>query len=177
MTTSNIVLVGFMGTGKSTVGQKLAERLSWTFQDSDAFLESQQQMSIPELFRKHGEVHFRVLESEALAHILRGTGQIVATGGGAVLAESNRACMLQNGFVVALKASPEVIIQRVSSDTNRPLLQGNLEDRVHTLLEQRKAAYDFATMSIDTTELTTEQIVNLIMTQAGLSQKDLSLED
>jgi shikimate kinase len=168
VTTSNIVLVGFMGTGKSTVGQKLAERLGWSFQDSDAALEEEHQTSISDLFRIHGESHFRSLESKTLEHILARKGQVVATGGGAVLAESNRTCMLQNGFVVALKASPETIIHRVSSDTSRPLLQGNLEERVHTLLEGRKSSYDFAHTVIDTTDLTTDQIVELIIRQADL---------
>ncbi|BFT73222.1 shikimate kinase [Paenibacillus sp. P36] len=168
MTTSNLVLVGFMGTGKSTVGKKLAERLGWQFQDSDAVLEDEQQTSIADLFRQYGEVHFRTLESKTLESLLAQRGQIVATGGGAVLAEENRACMLRNGFVVALKASPETIIHRVSADINRPLLQGNLEERVHTLLEQRKSAYDFAHVMIDTTELTTDQIVDLIIQQANL---------
>ncbi|MVQ37038.1 shikimate kinase [Paenibacillus anseongensis] len=168
MTTSNLVLVGFMGTGKSTVGKKLAERLGWQFQDSDAVLEDEQQTSIGDLFRQYGEAHFRTLESKTLESLLAQRGQIVATGGGAVLAEENRACMLRNGFVVALKASPETIIHRVSADINRPLLQGNLEERVHTLLEQRKSAYDFAHAMIDTTELTTDQIVDLIIQQANL---------
>lgn len=157
-----------MGTGKSTVGQKLAELLGWTFQDSDAFLEEEQQTSISELFRMHGETYFRALESKALAHILDRKEQIVATGGGAVLVDGNRACMLQNGFVVALKASPETIIQRVSSDSSRPLLHGDLEERVHTLLEQRKSAYDFAHSIIDTEELTADQIAELIIRQAGM---------
>ncbi|MZQ81729.1 AAA family ATPase [Paenibacillus sp. 5J-6] len=168
MTTSNLVIVGFMGTGKSTVGKLLAERLGWKFQDSDAVLEEAQQTSIADLFRQHGEAHFRSLESKTLESLLAHRGQIVATGGGAVLAEENRACMLRNGFVVALTASPEAIIHRVSTDISRPLLQGNLEERVHTLLEQRKSAYDFAHTVIDTTELTTDQIVDLIIRQANL---------
>lgn len=157
-----------MGTGKSTVGRKLAQRLGWSFCDSDAVLEEVQQTSISELFRNHGEAHFRALETETLAHILDSAGQVVATGGGAVLAASNRACMLQYGFVVALNATAETIIQRVSADTSRPLLQGNLEERVHTLMEQRKHAYDFAHTSIDTTELNEDQIVDRIIQEAGL---------
>ncbi|MDQ0921457.1 shikimate kinase [Paenibacillus sp. V4I5] len=168
VTARNIVLVGFMGTGKSTVGKKLAEQLGWFFQDSDAALEEEHQTSISDLFRIHGESHFRALESKALEHILARKGQVVATGGGAVLAECNRACMLQNGYVVALKASPEIIIQRVSSDTSRPLLQGNLEERVHLLLEQRKSAYNFAHSVIDTTQLTTDEITALIIQQAEI---------
>ncbi|MEW9697877.1 shikimate kinase [Paenibacillus sp. SI8] len=167
MTRRNIVLVGFMGTGKSTVGSKLAERLGWTFQDSDAVVEKQQMMSIPDLFRTQGEEHFRALESRALQDILKNEHQVLATGGGAVLAESNQTCMLQNGYVVALYATPETIIQRVSSDSNRPLLQGNLTDRVYTLLEQRKHAYDFVHTTIDTTELTSDEIVEEILKRFG----------
>lgn len=157
-----------MGTGKSTVGKKLAERLGWTFLDSDAVLEEEQRTSIAELFRLHGEAHFRTLETETLERVLLQTGQVVATGGGAVLAEANRSCMLRCGYVVALKATPEAIIHRVSSDTSRPLLQGDLEERVHTLLEQRKSAYDFAHAVIDTSDLTAEEIVERIMKEAGL---------
>lgn len=168
MTTSNLILVGFMGTGKSTVGQKLAERLGWSFLDSDAVLEEAQQTSISEIFRLHGEAHFRTLETETIDRLLGRQGQVVATGGGAVLAEANRNCMLRGGFVVALKASPETIIHRVSSDTSRPLLNGDLAERVHTLLEQRKSAYDFAHAVIDTTELSADEIVERIIQVAGL---------
>ncbi|MFC5453168.1 shikimate kinase [Paenibacillus aestuarii] len=172
MITNNIVLVGFMGTGKSTVGRLLAERLGWNFLDSDAEIEKNEQTSIAEIFRLHGEAHFRQLESQALADILAGSGQVLATGGGAVLAETNRTCMLGSGCVVALQATPEKIIARVSSDQSRPLLQGNLEERVHALMETRKSAYDFATMAIDTTELTVEQIVEEIIARTGLNQKE-----
>ncbi|NEW05406.1 shikimate kinase [Paenibacillus sp. SYP-B3998] len=168
MNTRNIVLVGFMGTGKSTVGQKLAERLGWSFLDSDAVVEHQQQTTIAELFSNYGEAHFRALESKALEHILTQQGQVLATGGGAVLAESNRVCMLSQGFVVALQAAPSVIIERVRTDESRPLLQGNLDDQVYKLLEQRKHAYDFAHTTIDTTELTVEQIAEEIVSRAGL---------
>jgi shikimate kinase len=160
-----------MGTGKSTVGQKLAERLGWAFKDSDAVVEEQQQTTISELFRTQGEAHFRALESKALEHILACEGQVLATGGGAVLAENNRTCMLQNGYVVALYAAPDTIIQRVSSDRNRPLLEGDLEERVYTLLEQRKHAYEFANVKIDTTDLSTEQIVDEILKRAGLKEE------
>ena len=78
--------------------------------------------------------------------------------------------MLQHGFVVALNASAETIIQRVSADTNRPLLQGNLEERVHTLMEQRKHAYDFAHISIDTTELTEDEIADRIIHKLGFTR-------
>ncbi|SEB43623.1 shikimate kinase [Paenibacillus sp. GP183] len=159
----NVILVGFMGTGKSTVGKLLAKRLGWTFIDMDERIEKEQRMPIRELFRIHGESYFRDLETKALSAQLDADQQIVATGGGAVLAEENRSCMLDNGWVIALTANPDTIISRVSRDQNRPLLQGNLQERVNTLLEERKHAYEFAHVTIDTTHLNTDQIVDLIL--------------
>jgi shikimate kinase len=159
----NIVLVGFMGTGKTTIGRRLAERLQWTFADTDASIEQRAGARIPEIFAQHGEAYFRQLEEGVIKDIMLGSKQVVATGGGAVLAETNRLAMLGGGFVVALTATPETIIDRVKNDKNRPLLQGNVEDRVHSLLEQRKEAYGFAHLMIDTTSLDEEEIVSLIL--------------
>jgi shikimate kinase len=166
--TRNVILVGFMGTGKSTVGKLLAKKMGWRFTDIDEWIETEQQMPIRELFRIHGESYFRALESKALSELLAADKQIVATGGGAVLAEENRSCMLDNGWVVALTANRDTIVSRVSRDHNRPLLQGNLQERVHTLLEQRKHAYDFAHVTIDTTDLNSGQIVDLILQNKAL---------
>jgi shikimate kinase len=166
--TRNVILVGFMGTGKSTVGKLLAKRLGWNFTDMDEWIENEQRMPIRELFRLHGESYFRALESKALSALLASDKHIVATGGGAVLAEENRSCMLENGLVIALTANPDTIISRVSRDQNRPLLHGNLEDRVHTLLEQRKDAYEFAQVTIDTTHLNIDQIVDHILQNKAL---------
>jgi shikimate kinase len=166
--TRNVILVGFMGTGKSTVGKLLAKRLGWRFTDMDERIEKEQRMPISELFRIHGESYFREMESKVLITLLAADKQIVATGGGAVLAEENRSCMLDNGWVIALTANPDTIVSRVSRDQNRPLLQGNLQERVHTLLEQRKHAYEFAHVTIDTTHLNTDQIVDLILQNKNL---------
>jgi shikimate kinase len=157
-----------MGTGKSTVGKLLAKRLDWRFTDMDEWIEKEQMMPIRELFRIHGEPYFRALESQTLSGLLTADKQIVATGGGAVLAEENRSCMLENGLVIALTANPATIISRVSRDQNRPLLQGDLQERVHTLLEQRRHAYEFAQVKIDTTHLNTDQIVDLILQNKAL---------
>lgn len=163
MTIRNLVLVGFMGTGKSTIGKRLAERLGWAFIDTDALIEQQQSMTISEMFRVHGEAFFRSVESRTIDEVLAGEGQVLATGGGAVLAEANRSSMLRNGYVVALKASAEVIIKRVAEDQGRPLLQGDLKERVNTLMKQRKHAYDFAHLIIDTSALDVDPIVELIL--------------
>lgn len=163
MSKSNIVLIGFMGTGKSTVGKTLSERLGWSFTDTDALVEEQQGTTISEIFRLHGEAAFRKSESDVIQAVLNGERQVVSTGGGAVLAEHNRTCMLEGGLVVALKASADTIIERVSQDQTRPLVQGDVAERVHTLLETRKHAYDFAHLIIDTSELSVERIVEKII--------------
>lgn len=164
----NIILVGFMGTGKSSVSHVLAARLGWNRIDTDVEIERRDGRSIPEIFENEGESAFRSIESEVIQNVLLGSRQVVATGGGAVLAEANREIMLKRGFTVALKASAEKIIERVRSDSARPLLKGNLEGRVKQLLEDRKHAYDFAHMQIDTSGLDVRSVAERIMEQAGL---------
>ncbi|MDF2722907.1 MAG: shikimate kinase [Paenibacillus sp.] len=159
----NIVLVGFMGTGKSTVASLLAERLGYDKVDLDTAIEQAAGVSIPQLFAERGEPYFRQLETDTLKRQLEeGTSRIIATGGGAVLAEENRRLMLDNGVVVALTADVQTIIERVQNDPNRPLLKGNAKQSVPELLEKRKHAYDFAPIQIDTSNRTAEQIADLI---------------
>jgi shikimate kinase len=160
---NNIVLVGFMGTGKSTVGRFLAEKLGWEFIDTDHYIEKQEGTSIPELFANRGEMYFREVEKGAIRDILSKSNQVISTGGGAVLLKENRAYMKQNGFVVALTASVETIIQRVGGDRNRPLLQGKPQEVVPHLLEKRKHAYDFADVKVSTDKLRVEHIAHRIL--------------
>ncbi|MDF2964562.1 MAG: shikimate kinase [Paenibacillus sp.] len=163
MKKANIVLVGFAGTGKSTVGKALSERLGWQLTDTDQRIEELKGTTITELFRTIGEPAFRTVESEVIERALQEEGRVVSTGGGAVLAEYNRSRMKENGFVVALTASKEIIIARVGKDQNRPLVQGNVEEKVTALLESRKHAYDFADLTIDTSVLSVEEIVDKIV--------------
>ncbi|MEF3310178.1 shikimate kinase [Paenibacillus sp. GYB004] len=164
MNARNVVLVGFMGTGKSTVASLIAERLGWSKVDLDTSIETAERATIPQLFAGQGEPYFRQAETNALIRELEGReGQVVATGGGAVLAEQNRAIMLGNGLVVALTASVETILERVQNDPNRPLLKGNAAASVPELLEKRKTAYDFAHLRIDTTGRTPESIADEIV--------------
>jgi len=159
MKVRNVILVGFMGTGKSTVAAELAGRLGWSWVDLDAEIERHEGCTIAELFDRRGEAYFRRAETEALKRELAGrSGRVIATGGGAVLAEHNRRTMLENGLVVALTATPETIVRRVKGDPSRPLLRGDVEQRVRELLEKRKHAYDFAHVRIDTTDRTVSDI-------------------
>lgn len=165
-TKNKLVLIGFMGTGKSSVSRLLAERLGWLRVDADEEIVRREGRSIADIFSRDGEEAFRAIESQVLRSLLANrAAAVVATGGGAVLKKDNRHAMLEHGFVVALKAAPEVIIARVSRDEGRPLLQGNAEARVHALLAQRAHAYDFAHLSIDTTDLTVDEVVEHILRQ------------
>jgi shikimate kinase len=152
-----------MGTGKSTVGRLIAEKLGWDLVDIDHYIEKKEGMSIAELFAAHGEVYFREAETRSIKEIMLKTNQVVATGGGAVLAEENRLLLKTNGYVVALTATVETIIQRVGGDRNRPLLLGKAHIAVPELLEKRKHAYNFADIAISTDRLRIEFISQLIL--------------
>lgn len=159
-----MVLIGFMGTGKSTVSKLLSEELGWTRIDVDEEIERMANKRVSDIFAEDGEAEFRALETRALAEILLSdSSAVVATGGGAVLKEENRRLMLENGHVVALKASPESIIARVKTDTSRPLLQGDAAGKVKELMEKRKQAYDFAHVTVDTTNMTADEVVQFIL--------------
>lgn len=163
----NIILVGFMGTGKSTIGAALAERLGWRFCDTDESIVAREGLTIPELFAQRGEAYFRDAESAVLAAALEGAKQVVSTGGGAVLRASNRDAMRRGGFVVALSAPAEVLLERLRGDANRPLLGGDEERRVHDLLAQRQGAYDFAALTIDTSTCNVKEAVETIIGRSG----------
>jgi len=158
-----VILIGFMGTGKSTVGRILAERLGAEFVDTDQVIEREQGMGIPDLFRERGEAAFRAIETETLKRLLDGSRRVIATGGGAVLAAENREAMRAGGTVVALKASPETIIRRVAGGEGRPLLAGDAAANVRRLLELRKTAYDFADFTVVTDGLTADEVARRIL--------------
>jgi len=159
----NIILIGFMGTGKSTVGRKLARTLDWDFVDCDAKVEEREHSSIADMFQNQGEAYFRQAETDTIHDLLIRDHQIVSTGGGSVLREENRSAMLANGTVVALFASAETIIERVKGNEDRPLLQGNAESRVRELMAARHDAYDFADLHVDTDKLSPEEVVQTIL--------------
>ena len=160
----NIILIGMMGTGKTTVSSILAQQLGYTLIDIDTDVEAQEGCPIPVLFQEKGEGYFRQVESDTLCRILKGSSQVVSTGGGSVLRTENRELMKGAGWVIALTASAESIISRVSNSDDRPLLAGNIEERVKNIMEERKHAYSFADVTIDTSELSPEEVVCHILT-------------
>jgi len=160
---NNIILVGMMATGKSTVGALLAEELGYELVDLDHVIVETEGRSIATIFAEDGEAYFRSAETAALKRMLESTHKLISTGGGAVLAPGNTALMLSKGYVVALTATEEEIIARVSGDENRPLLAGNAEERVRRIMQERKNAYLFAHYTVDTTGLTAAEVSQHIL--------------
>ncbi len=174
----NIVLVGFMGTGKSTVGREVAGRLGRPFVDTDALVAARAGLPIPQIFALHGEEAFRDLEAQVVAEVAARPGQVIATGGGALLRPENVSRLRERGRLILLTASPEVILERLSRNglSERPLLFGALTpaerlERIRSLLRGREEAYAQADARVDTTGLTPQQVADLVMREADALER------
>jgi len=155
-----------MGAGKSTIGRRLAARLRIPCVDLDAVIVEQAGKSIPSIFEDDGEAVFRELESQCLKDVWTdATSKVIATGGGIVLAASNRKLLQTSGFVVWLDASPEVLARRIGGDSNRPLLNGvDPLQRARELDAQRRPLYkSCADLCVDTAKLRVPQAIDAIM--------------
>ncbi len=144
MSEVNIILTGFMGTGKSTVGKLVAGRLGYDFVDTDALIRKRWGRSIPEIFREQGEAAFRRMEADVARELADMHRLVVATGGRMMLDPDNAAALGRNGRIFCLKATPAEIAARVAGDSGaaRPLLQdGNPAARIAALLRERAEGY------------------------------------
>lgn len=154
-----IWLVGMMGVGKSTIGPMLAKHLGRPFVDTDSEIEREAGRKIAEIFAGQGEAAFRELERQAIDRAARGSA-VVALGGGAIAAPGASERLLEIGTVVYLKATPEQLLRRMGKPDSRPLLAGLDEDqrceRLGELLEERRDAYERATLIFDTAALSME---------------------
>ena len=159
----NIVLVGFMGTGKTAVGKLLAKKVEMKYICTDEIIEDRERRSINEIFKKSGEAYFRRVEKEVVKKVAQLDKFIIDAGGGVVLDEENIQSLKKNGKIVCLIATPEVILERTKRYHHRPLL--NAEDpkaKVEELLNFRAPYYAKADLSVDTTNLTIEQVVEKV---------------
>lgn len=164
---NNIYLIGFMGTGKTVVGNALAVRIGRKFFDLDELIEKRQGRSISEIFNTEGEAFFRGLETDMLREVSRENRCIVACGGGAVIAEANRAVMCATGTMVCLNADPDTILARTAA-SSRPLLQvKDPKKAIIDLLEQRRSFYAQAEVSVETAGRGVEDIVAEIASLFG----------
>ena len=161
---ANIVLVGFMGTGKSTVGRVIAQKLGFHFIDTDDVIEQTSKAKIFDIFAEHGEVYFRDLESQAVESVALMKNQVVATGGGVVLRSSNIDLLRTGGPIFCLNATPKAIWDRVRSSRSRPLLRGpDPLKKIETLLDKRAPYYALADHQIETTGVSIDRVANEII--------------
>ena len=163
----NIILVGFMASGKTSVGRALAQRTGWTLVDADDVIVARAGKPIHRIFSEDGEPAFRELEREVIADLCAGERQVIASGGGAFVSEQSREAMLSGGRVFFLSASPAEILRRVREEDAggpiRPLLAvEDPEARIAELLTQRTHAYAQAHHTVDTDALTPEGVATRI---------------
>ena len=158
----NLYLVGFMGTGKSSIGRELARNLGYRFLDSDAWIEEREGRPVREIFAAEGEEYFREREADFVREH-PGRGCVVACGGGLVTQPGRLAALQEKGVVVALYASPETIHQRTSRNRNRPLLQ--VEDplgRIRELLAEREPYYREVPLGVSTDGRSLGEVVDAV---------------
>ncbi|PKM50785.1 MAG: shikimate kinase [Firmicutes bacterium HGW-Firmicutes-7] len=161
----NVILIGFMGSGKSTIGKILAQQLKLNWLDMDIEIEQSEGITIKEIFEQKGEEYFRQIETLHLKKQLNKDNNVISTGGGVVLSEENRSILKEIGTVVFLHANSEQIIENLKDDEQRPLLrEDNVEDKIRKLLDQREANYlNAANIIIQTTGKSIENVVEEII--------------
>ncbi len=163
---NNIILIGFMGCGKTTVGTALAEKLEYKLLDTDAVIVEKEGKSINAIFAENGEEYFRNIETKTLEEMEQTLEKaVISTGGGLVLRECNGAILKNLGFVVFLKVEKETVLKRLAGDDTRPLLKGdNVEEKVENLLEYRNPIYEYtAHVVVETDDKTVEEIIEEII--------------
>ncbi|SDY70286.1 shikimate kinase [Thermoactinomyces sp. DSM 45892] len=162
----HLILMGMMGTGKSTVGHHLAQHLPYPAIDLDHWIEEKQNQSIPSIFEEFGESYFRELESQALKHFLKQSQPyILITGGGIIIRPENRKWMKkESGAVFHLIADVETLIQRLELDVSRPLLQGDKAEKIRRIWSERKSLYEsIADYQVQTDDRSPESITTEIL--------------
>ena len=166
----NIVLAGFMGTGKSAVGRAVAQRLGWPFLDTDDLIEAALGLTVQEVFARYGEAFFRAQERQAVSYAATRRDVVIAVGGGALLAAANKAALEASGQIICLDAAPEAILARLPGDSSRPLLAGDdPEARVRSFLAARAAHYASLPNHVDTTGLSVAEVAERVIALASQS--------
>ena len=160
----NIILTGFMGTGKTSVGKRLAKELNLKFIDTDDLIEKEAGICINEIFAKYGEAYFRRLESKVIDEVSSDKNLIIATGGGAVINPTNLLALKKNGILICLTASIDVILSRIGSGDERPLIsEGDKKETISNLLKVREPFYKKADFIVDTTAKSIKEVVKEVL--------------
>lgn len=174
----NVVLTGFMGTGKTEVGKALAEKLGYEFLDTDELIEKRVGLKISEIFEKFGEPYFRKIESEVVEDVSKLNKKVISTGGGVVLKSENMENLSKNSIIINLRASPEEIYNRLKDKDDRPLLKkDDVLGEIKKLLEVRKKFYERCDYYIDTDGLTTQEVVEKVFGYLTLCSKNKAATD
>jgi shikimate kinase len=163
----NIVIIGFMATGKTTVGRRLAQRLKRAFVDTDKEIESVTGKTVAQIFARDGIKRFRSEEDLLVKKLSLKEDLVIATGGGIVLNPENVRLFKEHGILIALTASPDVIYQRVKGKKHRPLLTGrDLREKINRLLKERESIYNAADLTVNTgigsVDESVEQIISYL---------------
>ncbi len=159
----NVILVGFMGTGKTTVGKALAKRLGIKFVDMDDIIEERERMTISDIFEKKGEPYFRHAEKMVAKDIAIQSGLVVAAGGGAIIDDENVKNFKSTGVIFCLVATPDRIFERTKGHIHRPLLNvSDPKEKIAELLAKRAEYYARADYRVDTTDLSIDEVVDKI---------------
>jgi len=160
----NIVITGFMGTGKSVAAKELARKLKMEFIDMDQIIEEVQGVSISDIFARYGEKYFREQENKLVKELSQKENMVIATGGGTLLSSDNARMLGQAGEIVCLYADSQTIYNRVKRKNERPLLKGeDILSEIEHLLKERKKVYANIKWKIDTTNLSVQEVVDKII--------------
>ena len=172
---NNLALIGFMGTGKSSVGQLAAAQLQFKFLDTDELIETCAGRSISEIFARDGEAAFRELERQVVADLCERTQYVIATGGGLGANAANLASLKTHALVVCLWASPEAIWERVGHQTHRPLLHDpDPQGKIRRLLEHREPLYRQADVLVNTEMRSVREVAQQVLHQFHLARNGQS---
>ncbi|MBN2446541.1 MAG: shikimate kinase [Phycisphaerae bacterium] len=171
---ANVVLIGYRGSGKTSVGRAIATRLGWDFIDTDEMIEAEAGRSVREIFEADGETGFRKLEAAAIERVASGRHQVISVGGGAVLAAENRRHLRAAGRCVWLTAPAAVLHARMGADplnaSLRPALtsEGGLEEVIHVLAAREPLYHELADCIIDTESRTIDELAELVLNELGI---------
>lgn len=167
---SNIVIIGFMATGKTTLAAELSENLGMEYLDIDKIIEENTDMKIWEIFEKYGEGHFRQLEKKTIENLNKSQNIIISCGGGACLDAENVNNIKKMGKVVLLEANPATILSRIENDTSRPLLKDRAKvAEIKKIMDERRDSYDkLADIIIDTNGKSVSNIIDEILSELSL---------
>jgi len=162
----NIILIGMMGSGKTSIGKAISKTASLSFIDTDAMIENRLNMTIPQIFSQYGEAYFRSMEADAAQQAATCVNTVIATGGGMVTNPQSMTLLKASGFVVYLRCNPRLLYKRTAKDHNRPLLDTHMErlEKLENLLSQRGHLYtQYSDFILDTDESTINELTEMIL--------------